>query len=202
MPFVAVPATVKMAFFYTMNGQPAMNRIHIGTAATLPSEAICAAFAASGASWWDGNIRALVPATMQLNQVQVQSIAEANGPQATFSSGLPHAGTNGGNAMPNNVAFCVSLRSGLTGRSARGRWYHGGLTEDQVVGNDATAPFVAAVVAAIDNLLTTISGLGGTPVIVSYVSGGIPRPGGPVKFVITDALAVDATVDSQRGRLH
>jgi len=45
-------------------------------------------------------------------------------------------------------------------------------------------------------------GRSNAPVIVSYYSGGALRPGGPVYFVITDALAVDTTVDSQRGRLH
>lgn len=202
MPLPVVPACVKLSFFYTMNAQPAMNRIHIGITSSLPTEAQCAFFAGVGATWWDGNIRTLVPATMQLNQVHCQSISEVNGPQATFSAGLPHAGTNVGLAEPNNVAFCVSLRTGLTGRSARGRWYHGGLTEDQVVGNELVSGAVTSIVAALDNLLSSVAGAGGVPVIVSYISGGAPRVGGPVKFVITDALAVDNIVDSQRGRLH
>jgi len=202
MALPVVPATVKASLFYTMNGQPAMNRIHIGTAATLPSEAICAAFAADIADWWNNNCRALVPTTMELRQVQCQSIAETNGPQATFSSGLPLAGTLGQPSVPNNVSFCISLRSGLTGRSARGRWFWAGLTEGQLTGNNVDAGPAASIVAAIDALLNSIAALGGTPVIVSYNSGGGPRPGGPVKFVINDALAVDTIVDSQRGRLH
>jgi len=202
MALPVVPATVKASLFYTLSGQPAMNRIHIGTVATLPSEAICAAFAAEIADWWVTTCRVLVPATMELRQVQVQSIAEVNGPQATFSSGLPSPGTVAQPALPNNVSFCVSLRSGLTGRSARGRWYWAGLTEGQVTGNNVDAGSAASIVAAIDGLLNTIEAVGGSPVIVSYNSGGGPRPGGPVKFVITDALAVDTVVDSQRGRLH
>jgi len=202
MPFVPVPATVKAALFYTMNGQPAMNRIHISTVATLPSEAICAAFAAAIANWWITNVRVLVPATFSLREVQCQSIAEQNGPQSTFSAGLPLAGLNGSAALPNNVAFCISLRTGLSGRSARGRWYWGGLTEAQVTDNDVLAGSAASMVTAIDNLISTIGVLGGNACIVSYQSNGVPRPGGPVKFFITDALAVDATVDSQRGRLH
>lgn len=202
MAFVAAPTIIKAALFYTMNGQPAMNRIHIKTSTTNPTASQCAVFAAAIASWWDGNIRALVPTTMQLNQVVCQSVSEPNGSQATFSSGLPHAGTNVGLAEPNNVAFCVSLRSGLTGRSARGRWYHGGLTEDQVAGNEVIPGAVVSIVGAMDNLISAITAAGGAAVIVSYVHDGIPRPGGPVYFVITDALAVDNIVDSQRGRLH
>ena len=202
MPLPPVPATVKLSFFYTMNGQPAMNRIHISTITTLPTEGICAAFAAMGAAWWSGNVAALVPPTMQLNQVHCMSIAEVNGPQATFTAGLPEVGTHGSPGLPNNVAFAVSLRTGLTGRSARGRWFWGGISEDQVVQNTMDSGVVTSIVAAIDNLLSDIVAAGGTPCIVSYESGGGPRPGGPVKFFITDALAVDATTDSMRGRLH
>jgi len=139
---------------------------------------------------------------MELRQVHCMSIAEVNGPQATFSAGLPLAGTSGQPSVPNNVSFCVSLRTGLTGRSARGRWFWAGLGEGQVTGNNVDTGVATAIVAAIDALLNTITAIGGSPVIVSYNSGGGPRPGGPVKFVINDALAVDTIVDSQRGRLH
>ena len=202
MPFVAVPATVKASFFYTLSGQPAMNRIHISVAPTLPTAGDCATIAAALASWWLGNCQALVPATMLLRAVEAVSIAEANGPQATFSAGLPAAGTHNSPALPNNVSLAVSLRSGLTGRSARGRWFWAGLTEDQVTENLVGAGPAADIVAAIDNLLSTIAGLSAFPAIVSYVANGVPRPGGPVKFFISDALLVDDVVDSQRGRLH
>lgn len=202
MSLPVAPTIIKGEFFYTMTSQPAMNRIHIITGTTSPTASQCAVFAAALATWWDGNIRTLVPATMQLNQVHCVALNPINGAQATFSSGLPHAGTNTGQALPNNVAFCISLRTGLTGRSARGRWYQGGLTEDQVTGNDLTAGAVTSYVAALDNLLSAISAAGGQAAIVSYFANGVLRPGGPVYFPITDALAVDSTVDSQRGRLH
>lgn len=202
MPFVAVPATVKASFFYTLNGQPAMNRIHIGVPPSLPSEGLCEDTAVAMFNWWDGNAKASVGLGMSLREINVQSIAEQNGPQSTFSAGLPLAGTHSSPMMPGNVAFAVSLRTGLTGRSARGRWYWCGLTEDQVTDNELISGAVTTIVGAIDNLLSAIIALGFTPVIVSYQSGGGPRVGGPVKFIINDALAVDAVVDSQRGRLH
>lgn len=202
MAFVPVPATVKVAWFWDINGQPAMNRLHVRGSTSLPTEAGCALIASTAANWWIGNVKSLVPSTIALREVLAISIAEENGPQATFSSGLPSAGTNGSPSLPGNNAFCVSLRSGLTGRSARGRWYWGGLTEADVTGNEVAAGSVTGIVGAIDNLLSAMNGIGAVPVIVSYFSGGVPRPGGPVTFVITDALAVDNIVDSQRGRLH
>jgi hypothetical protein len=202
MAFVAVPACIKMEFFYTMNGQPAMNRIHISTTESEPTEATCLAFAQAGVAWWAGNVPALVAPTFSLREVHTVSLAAQNAPQAVVSEGLPIVGTNGGASLPNNVAIAISLRTGLTGRSARGRWFWGGLTETQVVANEVDGGVLVSIVSAIDNLLSAITDEGGEPVIVSYVSGGAPRGGGPVKFIITDALAVDAIVDSQRGRLH
>jgi len=202
MALPVVPATVKASWFYTLNGEPAMNRMHIGVAATLPSAGDCATIASAMANWWLTNCVGLVPPVMSLRAVEVISIAEANGPQATFSAGLPTPGTHNFGSMPGNCSFCVSLRTGLTGRSARGRWYWAGLCEDQVLDNTVNSGTITSIVGAIDNLLTTITALSAFPVIVSYISGGVPRPGGPVKFIITDALATDNIVDSQRGRLH
>lgn len=202
MPFVAVPSTIKVSWFYTLNGIPAMNRLYVSTVPSLPTLADCAAAAAVGATWWDANCKALQAGTLALRAVEAVSVAVQNGPQSTFSAGLPVSGTNGSPALPGNNSFAISLRSGLTGRSARGRWFWAGLSESQVTDNTVAAGTVTSIVAALDNLLSAFAAASLTPIIVSFVSNGIPRPGGPVKFIITDALAVDAIIDSQRGRLH
>lgn len=202
MPFVPAPTIVKLSFFYTLNGQPAMNRIHVKTGSTLPTQTECNAIALSAADWYEGNVVTLVHPNMILREVQAMSIAEANGPQAIVSAGMPMPGTLGQAGLPGNNAFCVSLRTGLTGRSARGRWYWAGLTEGQVVDNTVNSGTVTSIVAALDNLIDAIRSGPIEPVIVSFVSNGVPRVGGPVYFVINDAIAVDDVVDSQRGRLH
>jgi hypothetical protein len=202
MPLPVVPATIKVSMFYTLNGEPAMNRMHVGVAATLPSAGDCAVAAAIFGNWWISTASLNVSSAMALNLVEAISIAEVNGPQATFTAGLPAAGALASPSLPGNNAFCVSLRSLFTGRSARGRWYWGGLTESQVTGNTVGTSDVTAIVGAMNSLLGLISAASAFPVIVSYNSGGGPRPGGPVKFFIDHAIAVDQTVDSQRGRLH
>jgi len=202
MPLALAPATVKLSFFYSLLGQPAMNRIHVSVPPTLPSEGLCSDLAVAAGDWWDTNVKALVTNQMTLNEVHVMSLAEENGPQASFSAGLPLAGTQTADPCSGNVAFCVSFRTGLTGRSARGRWYWCGLIETQTVGNEVAGGTVTSILGAMDNLLSTISGLGFSPIILSYISGGAPRVGGPVKFIINDAIAVDNIIDTQRGRLH
>lgn len=202
MPLPLSPATIKCSLFQTLNGQPIMNRIHVSVAATLPTELGCAGVASAVKDWWVGNVKALVANTLELRAVQAISLAETNGPSFIISSGLPSIGTGTGAALPGNNAFCVSLRSGLTGRSARGRWYWGGLTEAQVDENNVNSGIVTSIVGAMDNLLGAIRAIDAEPIILSYFANKALRPGGPVKFIITDALAVDNVVDSQRGRLH
>jgi len=202
MPFVPAPNIVKVSWFYTLNGQPAMNRIHVTTTSTFPDAALCATIAGIGRAWWVAEAAPLVHPGMILREVQALSIAQQNGPQASDVTGLPQAGTLGQAAMPGSNAFCVSLRTGLAGRSARGRWYWGGLTDQQVTDNNVDAGPAAAIVAAMAQLIADMVTTTTFPVILSYINNGDPRPGGPLAFGITDVLAVDTTVDSQRGRLH
>jgi len=202
MPFVPVPAAIKVDWFYTYNGINCMNRMYVNRTESEPTAVTCAAVAQQAADWWNGNCKVLVPASCALRLVQATSVAVQNGPSATFSLGLPSAGTNGQASLPGNVTICVSLRTGLTGRSARGRWYWVGLGEDQVTDNNLLAGAAVSITAAMDALLNAMNAINSAPIIVSFESNGGPRVGGPVKFFITDALMVDTTIDSQRGRLH
>jgi len=202
MPFVAVPAAVKVSWFYTYNGQNCMNRMYVNRTESEPNAATCAAIASQAAAWWIGNCRTLVPTTCELRLVEAVSVAVQNGPSATFSSGLPSIGTHASPALPGNNTICVSLRTGLTGRSARGRWYWVGLAEDQVAGNLLDGAVASAITGAVDSLLSAMNAINSAPLIVSFQNNGVPRPGGPVKFFINDALMVDTIIDSQRGRLH
>ena len=148
MTLPVAPTIIKCSLFQTLNGQPIMNRFHVKVGATNPSAAECNAVAVAVANWWAGNVQDLVGDQLSLREVHAQSLAEVNGPQATFSTGLPAAGALTSPTLPGNVAFCVSLRSGLTGRSARGRWYWGGLTESQVSQNQVDGGTATSIVAA------------------------------------------------------
>lgn len=200
MSFVPAPNIVELQFRQTFDLQRTMNRIHINVL-TVPTEAICQSIATAGAVWWTNNVAPLVPPELQLREVYCKSLAVENGPQATFSSGFPAPGALGQPALPNSVSIAASLRTGLTGRSARGRWFWQGLTENQVTGNEVAAGTLTSIDAALTNLKAAIAGLGYAWVIVSFFSGGGPRPGGPVYFLVSDILFIDSVVDSQRRRL-
>lgn len=200
MPFIPAPNIVEVQFRTTYGDQATMNRIHVDVF-TEPTELICQGLATACGEWWVDNVLAITPTTLVLREVYVKSLASQPGAEATFSAGLPAPGTFGQPQLPNNCTIAVSLRSGLTGRSARGRWYWQGLTEGQVTGNQLGTGAETDILAAMQNLKNAVEAARYSWVIVSFFSGGGPRPGGPVYFNVTDILLVDSTVDSQRRRL-
>ncbi len=107
-------------------------------------------------------------------------------------------------ALPNNVTLAVKKESGLTGRSARGRTYWIGGTQDRLKStneNEWTTGYVASVVAAVDSMRGAINAAGlWNAVLVSRFSGGLPRAFGKT-FPWISSVAVNEMVDSQRGRL-
>lgn len=200
MPFVPVINTVSVEFRTTWDGQQCENRIFVDML-TAPSQANCQALANACLTWWQGNVTSLTATNLVLREVFVRDQSQLNGFAATATPAGGTPGTHTSPSLPNNVSICASIRTLFTGRSARGRWYWQGLCEDQVVANTVDSGLLTSIDAALTNLASVIAALSHFWVIVSYISLGVPRPGGPVKFVVNDILFVDATVDSQRRRL-
>lgn len=110
-------------------------------------------------------------------------------------------GAVAGFGTPNNVALCLTHRTGLTGRSARGRTYFAGApsTVLQTVTTFATT-FVNNMVTFM-NLLAPLAGAEGWVFsVLSRYASGAARPTG-ILFPITLSEARNVNIDSQRGRL-
>jgi hypothetical protein len=201
MAFVPVTNVVQCEMRYTLDDQKCENRIMIDVGHTPDaSDFTNIANAVSNAlitEWLP-----LLPATLVYTELFLRSMEEQNGPQATFpiDPGVG-TGTNIGSALPNNCTLCVSLRSNFAGRSARGRLYWPALLETTTVDSHVDSSHVAGIVLAVRGLDTNLTTVGTDWVIVSFFNNNAPRPGGPVKFSVTNVLIVDDVVDSQRRRL-
>lgn len=123
---------------------------------------------------------------------------------ANAATGL--GGQGGNRPMPLNVAFCITRRSGLTGRSARGRTYIGGLP---ATGTAFMSPgytllstaYAAGLLAAVDLFRSMTSSLvAWQPVLVSRYTLGSKRPVG-VTFNWTETTFDDRKVDTRRSRV-
>jgi len=117
---------------------------------------------------------------------------------ATTNSGPGTAGTG---IMPANVSFVITLRTGFTGRSARGRVYmlpldagaFDNINEVSAAYADLAEDFVEAVVAE-------AATAGWTLVVLSRISGKAVRPAA-THLTVTQVVARNRISDSQRHRL-
>lgn len=144
----------------------------------------------------------LLPTDLVFREMHQRSLHTANGIERSDAFSPLNVGTAAGEPLPNSNTICASLRSLFSGRSARGRLYWMGLTIDQVTTNQVNALVLNDIQDAIRNTRNAISALGFQWTLVSFISNGVPRPGGPVYFIMQDAIFVDARVDSQRGRME
>lgn len=128
-----------------------------------------------------------------LREIFCKNLADEAGPEATLTITPGQAGGVAVAGEPGNVAFCVSLRSALAGRSFRGRKYLVGIPVGSVVANVVDDGFVDGALGAIDALIGALE-TNDTPLgIASKVLSTIV----PVIAV----SAVDRYSDSMRSRL-
>jgi hypothetical protein len=110
--------------------------------------------------------------------------------------------TTGGIAVPgdpNNVTLAVSFRTGIPGRSFRGRSYIIGVPSDQIAENTVSPTFLSNMLTAYA-ALPPILGTMWSHAVLSRFTGGAPRVSG-VASPVTSYLFTDNIVDSQRRRL-
>lgn len=200
MPFVPAPNIVQVELRCTLDGQNVENRFHVNVFHT-PTAADLTNVANRVSNVVINNWIPQLPVALTLRAIHCRSLHVQNGVEADFPFPVPTNGSLIGDVLPSNVTICVSVRTGASGRSARGRVYWMGLREADVVGNTLDAARGGTIVAAVQAMINGLVTDGFAWTIVSYISNGIPRPGGPVYFVATTALLVDNVVDSQRGRL-
>jgi hypothetical protein len=155
------------------------------------------------------NLTFAVPLSRDWKTVAVH--ARALNVPAGFVVDVGTGGVIGGQdfeAAPNNVAATISFRTGIAGRSFRGRNYIPGIPNPVVTLNTLDSGWMDSMVAAYNGLLPGGGVLPGGWIwgVLSQFSGvdglghPIPRAFG-VFTPIVNSLFVDATVDSQRRRL-
>lgn len=194
------PSVAKVEMRYTWDGEEVENTLYFQLQAPIGVGGLVL-LTGNLYTWWDANIRPLQSASVQLREIYARSMAGLIAPEYTWTTNLPASGENIEASLPNNVSLAISFRTGLTGRSSRGRNYIIGLTEPMVAQNTVTPGVVSAYVAAYSQL-TPAGGIFEdiSWVVYSQYSGGVLRPTGQAVAVLS-VVVVDDTVDSQRRRL-
>lgn len=200
MAFIPVPQGMQFELRFTKEAQRCENVLYFASSAAV-STTLMQTIAQALSNWWVGNIRAVMSNTLALQEIYCTDITSATGPTVSFTTGLPAGGTVAGEALPNNVAMCLSFRTAQRGRSGRGRNYLFGFPETATSGSFFDNNLVNQMVSAYSLLLGAGTFVPGANwVVVSRFNLGGPRTNG-LTIPITSVVSTNNAVDSQRRRL-
>jgi len=135
---------------------------------------------------------------------------DSNSDPWLVGSGATVAGTGTGDYLPHNVACCVTLKTGLRGRSYNGRVFLWGWTE---AANDAGGAIATAASTAAVNFVNTVKSnmSSAQQMDMGVVSRWTTPPGSPpntpaiernppILTVVTQVVMLDNRWDTQRKR--
>lgn len=199
MAFQAVPNTIEVDVRGTLFGQLIENTLYVRMAAA-PTAGDVADAAAAIRGWWFAEMMPILSSDYFFRETFAKDLTVSGGAEQHDIAGAGTAGSFGVAALPGNVTMAVAFKTGLAGRSNRGRNYIPCLAESQVTGNTISAGTVTAFQDAYNALLTELAASDFTWVIVSRVADHVVRAVGVTNPVIT-ALITDIFVDSMRRRL-
>jgi len=199
MAFVPVPNGAEFIVHGVLNGEQVVNTFNATKAGSWGLTELQAA-ADALATQWGTQLLPHLSGDYQFTSVHTRDLRTAVGVQCDSTL---HAGTGGdsGAALPNNVTLAVARRSGLAGRSARGRVYLPGIGAGALADNNTvTSAFQIIVEAALNAITAAFDGVDWTEVIVSRVAAGVPLTSAVV-YTVVEYLIADRVLDSMRRRL-
>jgi hypothetical protein len=198
MAFIPAINTLRVTLEFSYQGHLVVNVFYLRKSSPIVSVDLTNV-AASLKAWWNTYMKPGVPQALVFVGVKLRDMTTETGLQLDSPVVPPNVGAVVAQALPNNVAFVVSFRTGLTGRSTRGRVYNPGITEADTDLNNVTLAAAAAFSTAWLNLNPAVVALNFVHVIASFYTGGLPRLGALTTPVIS--YVSNTRVDTQRRRL-
>lgn len=209
---VVIPGAIEIRLAWALANAKAVHNVLHGRVAggfvvtSAIAEAVFAAIKADS-RWTD--LRSDLSSAVSFTGVDLRDLRAANQALAA-STGAASAGSAVGNPLPPEVAFCVTLRTNLAGRSNRGRVYLPGFNDTALAAGGVLAAtgvghaqaFVQAVSDALDAQGITL--VIANPARAEYTgttgAHHAARAAGTVD--VTSIVARDNVFDSQRRRSH
>jgi len=198
MAFVPAANTLRVTLEFTYQGHVVVNVFYLRKSSPIVAVDLTNV-AASLKAWWNTYIKVIVPQAVIFTNVTLRDMTTETGQQLDSDVNPPNVGAVVGQALPNNVTLVTGFRTGLTGRSTRGRVYNVGILEADTDLNNVTLGVAVAWATAWVNLNPAVVALNFVHVIASFITGGVPRVGALTTPVIS--YVANVRVDTQRRRL-
>jgi len=192
-----VPNGIKVEMNYTQNGIPVVNRFFV-TKTSAPTSADLDDVIVATLDFHN-DLKNWQHPTLVLQNITATDVHVANGTQTILPITTGGAGVGSGAPAAANAAQCVSLRTNFTGRSFRGRFYVGGLTDVGLAdAQNWSTTQSTAIAGYFADFMTALTAINQTLVVVSNFAAGVVRVVALATEIIS--IIVDTKVDSQRRR--
>jgi hypothetical protein len=195
--FQSAPHCVEVVINAKQDNTPVVNRLNVDVGHTVvPADLPLVAAVIDG--WITADLAPQQVTQMHYESITCKDIEHANGAQIVY---LPTTvqGSVTNQALPNSTAMVASLRTALTGKNYRGRFYFGGMHVNQMVDSVHVSSGVAAGYgAAIADLLTLLDAASYKLVVVSRYLNTARRAVAIATEVIT--VITNTILDVQRRR--
>lgn len=198
MPFVPFENCLKVEQVFLWDGQVCENVFHVEKDSpwTVPDMQTQAGnFISAWNTLWKPNMAS----TCSLVNIKCTDLTTEFAPGIEYAVGLPIPGTSGGAAMPNVITVAVKWVTALRGRSYRGRTFHIGLLETQILDNQITTAALTLLQGYYLQIWGGVPIAGANLVVASRIQGGVEREVGVMTQII--GFQIDRVVDTQRRRL-
>lgn len=199
------PGTIRATFQGTLRSEACINIVHFNRPdADLDSDmlqTLANELVTRTSSLSSTGIRAFFGPQYTLEKVRTLSIAAEGGIEAT-STVAGWTGSADTASMESSLALCVTMRTGLAGRSNRGRTYFGGLSQNLLTSdpNRISAVNATDIATRWINLLTAAATvIEAVPVIASFFHNKEARAIAAIPEVL--AATANARLDNQRRRM-
>lgn len=198
MPFQPAPNIVGLKLEGVVDGCLTINDLYFEISGGVIDAVNIVTITALVASWFATQYAPLVSENWTGTRVIGVDLGSQTGPTAT--AGLAATGGVSGEAVPNNVAACISLRTAQRGRSGHGRNYIPAIANSQVTLNTLDP----GVISGFETVYLMLIGAGTFApgwqlVVLSRQTGGAPRANG-IGIPVTAAIFTKNTVSSMRSR--
>lgn len=198
MPFQAVPNVAQCTVQGSVDAQLTINDLYFEISGGGITPFNLGNLVASVDNWANATLAPLLSDDWSYTKTRGVDLTTNFGPVAEQAT--PTVGGTAGEAAPNNVAACVSLRTANRGRSGHGRNFVPAIPNSLITLNTLDTGFVSAILNAYNTLVGGGTFLAGWQlVIVSRRLDGSARPTG-LAIPVTEATMTTPYVKSMRSR--
>jgi hypothetical protein len=200
--FIETPTGIQLMFVGMYLGQEVSNVINLDYGAVPAADEISSITTVVGESW-GANVVPWLNGAYDYNGCIGRGLASSMAPTYQYTPPVP---TSGGydaalQTASGAQALCVTLRTGMTGRSGRGRLFIAGVVRSTTDPNYAKQTQAEAIEAGLRRVWSDIAGLSGGMMwcVLSKYHNGQPREQG-LLTEITNIQLRNYRLDSQRRR--